>query len=149
MTVVGITGKSGAGKSRACSYIEQKGYPVIDGDRIAHEELKENNSLQNELIEAFGGKIVKNGELDRKALGSIVFSDDEKLKLLNRISHKYILEHFDRLKEKYQEQGFKAVFIDAAALIESGYPCDAMVFIKADKEFRKSRILDRDNIKEN
>lgn len=141
--VIGITGGSGCGKSYISAAIAKMGYPVIDCDKVAREVTKKGSECLLELCNFFGDGILKNGELDRQKLAGIVFYDSEKLRKLNEITHKYILENiYDRIKEEEKD----TVIVDGAVLIESGFCCDKMVGILADRAIRKSRIMLRDSL---
>ncbi len=139
--VIGITGGSGCGKSYISEKIAEMGYTVIDCDKVAREVTKKGQPCLLELADFFGEQILKAGELNRKVLAKLVFSDSEKLVKLNEITHKYILENiYNKIKE--EESG--TVIVDGAVLIESGFACDKMVGILADHEVRKTRIMSRD-----
>ena len=142
--IIGITGGSGSGKSYISDELRKRGFAVIDADKTAHESI--NNAMCiKELLSVFGGGILKNGTIDRKELGKIVFSEPEKLEILNKITHKYILS--DIASEIEQAEG-STVFVDGAVLIESGMELDAVIGILADRDVRISRIMARDSIPE-
>ena len=91
MMVVGITGPTGSGKTTALNAIRELGGCVLDLDAVYHGLLKTDRNLLNELDGRFPG-VIQNGELDRKALGSIVFAENKNaLSDLNAITGKYIL----------------------------------------------------------
>ena len=94
--IIGLTGSSGSGKSVAAKFFAQKDFFVIDFDEISREICNKGEPCLNELTEQFGCDIIdSDGNLLRKKLGNIVFADSEKLKILNRITHKYILQKAD------------------------------------------------------
>ncbi len=142
MKIIGIVGRSGTGKSYISGFFKEKGALVIDGDKIAHGLMKE-GPLVNELADTFGKDILCANGVDRKKLGKIVFSDPEKLEMLNKISHTYICGEFDRL---IAESDAPFAVIDAAALIESGYKCDITVAVLSDDNICIERIENRDDI---
>lgn len=142
--VIGITGGSGSGKSYISALLREKGFAVIDADEVAHNCLGIRNCI-SEIAEEFGKSVLKNGAVNRKKLGEIVFSEPEKLEKLNKITHKYILAEIRREAEKAEGN---TVFVDGAVLIESGMDCDFMIGVIADKKIRKERIISRDNITE-
>ena len=116
MMVVGITGPTGSGKTTALNVIRALGGCVLDLDAVYHGLLKTDQRLLDELDGRFSG-VVQNGELDRKALGSIVFADKAALSELNAITGKYILAETDRQLElaRQQELHITNIDIDSAA----------------------------------
>ena len=141
--LVGITGGSGCGKSHLSMLLKEKGIPVIDCDVVSREIMAKDTPCAREVTAFFGEEILENGEINRKKLGKIVFSDPEKLKKLNEITHKYILSDIYNKMEKEESD---IVCADGATLIESGISCDVMVGVLADKELRKARIMERDGL---
>ncbi len=148
-TLLGLTGKTGAGKSTVSKYLKEKGAYVIDGDIVAREVLVDNAPLLNKLAESFGEDILENGVLNRKKLAEKAFISPENTKLLNSIMHPAINEKI----QTEANEAFKThnvVIVDAAAIIESGYAdtCDKLIVVTAPEEIRKERIIKRDNISE-
>ena len=146
LTVLGITGGTGCGKTTALKQLEELGAPIIDCDAVYHELLKSNAQLLNAIETAFPGS-VQNGVLDRKRLGSIVFGSERDLKL-NEITHRYIAIEVERLLADFAMQGGTLAAIDAIGLIESGLArhCKAVIGVVADTETRVQRIMNRDGI---
>ena len=147
--LLGLTGKTGAGKSTVSKYLKEKGAYVIDGDIVAREVLVDNVPLLNKLSENFGNDILENGVLNRKKLAQKAFSTPENTALLNSIMHPAINEKI----QTEANEAFKThnvVIVDAAAIIESGYAdtCDNLIVVTAPEEIRKERIIKRDNISE-
>lgn len=139
--VIGLTGGSGAGKSAVSEFLKEKGATVIDADAISREITKEGGIALPEIDKAFPG-VIKDGVLDRKALGRIVFTDSCKLSLLNEITHKYI----KKLTEEKIKKADGLIVLDAPLLFEAGEDvlCDKIVFVTADEEVRIKRIMKRD-----
>lgn len=147
MKILGLTGPSGAGKSEFAGFLSAYGIRHIDGDLLAREIVQKGKPALANLTEAFGKQILTtDGELDRKALAAVVFSDAEKLALLNQITHHYILAEAEKLAIEAEKEGVLAVCLDAAALIESGFTekCDRVCVVLAPKEMRLARILQRE-----
>jgi len=144
-TVIGITGGSGCGKSYLSSLLREQGYPVIDADLVAKQVMQKGEECLDETAKEFGEQILENGELNRKKLAEIVFSDPKKLQKLNEISHKYILL---RIEDMIEKEASEQVFVDGAVLIESGFPCDIMIGVVAEYDRRKERIIKRDYLSE-
>lgn len=140
--VVGITGGSGSGKSYISECLKKEGFSVIDADEVAHRCLEEDR-CKAEITAEFGKAVLTRGKTDRKKLGKIVFSDSEKLKKLNSITHKYILSEIDK---EIKNAKSDTVFVDGAVLIESGMKCDFMIGVIAKNALRKARIMRRDGI---
>lgn len=142
--VIGITGGSGAGKSHISAQLKMAGYPVIDADEVAHNCLEQAECVE-EIRREFGESVIENGKPSRKKIGKIVFSEPKKLEKLDKITHKYILADIQKRIDK--EKG-DTVFVDGAVLIESGFKCDFMIGVLADRGIRKERIKSRDKITE-
>ncbi len=147
LTLVGITGPSGVGKTTALQELGAMGALVLDCDEIYHELLEQDEELLAALEEAFPGT-VREGRLDRKALGRIVFTDAGKLAELNRIAHRFVTRAVDARLRDYAMQGGRLAAIDAVELISAGLAekCVATVGILAEREKRIERIMRRDGI---
>lgn len=150
MKILGITGKSGSGKGYICARFEACGLPVIDTDAVVHALYRENDACKAELEARFGALVMPSGEIDRKKLGAIVFSDDSKLKMLNEIVHRYVADEITRRCAEYERDGMKAVLIDAPQLFEARLEtkCDAVITVTAPESLRVERICARDGIPE-
>ena len=91
MKIYGLTGMSGAGKSTVCDSFENAGFLIIDCDRLAREVVRKGRPCLDKLHRLFGDSVItKDGELDRRAMGNIVFSHSDKLALLNNTIYPYI-----------------------------------------------------------
>lgn len=148
MKIIGITGRSGSGKGYVCARFAEHGIPMIDTDAVVHALYRENESCINELEAAFGPLRSESGEVDRKKLGSIVFSDSEKLNKLNMIVHRYVAEEIERICTRLEADGHGAVLVDAPQLFEAHleHICDLVIAVTAPEEIRIDRICKRDGI---
>ena len=144
--VIGITGGTGAGKSILSAEFKRLGAEVIDADEISRCITKKDGCAFSEVVTCFGREILdKNGEIDRKKLGSIVFSDPEKLELLEKITHKHI---FGEMNLRINASNKKVVVLDVPLLFQCDFPikCDLTVAVIADNDIRIKRIVERDKI---
>ena len=147
LTVLGITGGTGCGKTTALRQLEELGALIVDCDAVYHGLLETDEKLLNAIETAFPGSVT-DGKLDRKRLGGIVFGSERDLKLLNEITHRYISLEVERRLRDFAMNGGTLAAIDAIALIESGLAkrCKAVIGIVAETETRVQRIMKRDGI---
>lgn len=149
MTVIGITGGTGAGKTTALGVLKGFGACIIDCDELYHRLLETDRDMIAEIDVRFPGAVA-DGKLDRKRLGAAVFGNAEALSDLNVITHRYVYKAVCRILETEREKGTKIAAIDAIALMESGLGklCDFTVGVSAPEERRIKRIMARENISE-
>ena len=147
MTVIGLTGGSGCGKTTALNELKALGALIIDCDALYHEMLKTDEPLLSDLKAEFP-EAFESGVLDRKALGRLVFGDDAALARLNALTHGHIMRRTDGLLRDHALHGGALAAIDAVALVESGMSkrCDLVVGVCADRDARIERIMLRDGI---
>jgi len=145
--IIGITGGTGAGKTLALRALESLGAYVLDSDAIYHDILADDLKLISEIDERFPG-VLRDGAVNRKLLGDIVFSDPSALLDLNAIAHKFICIEIEARFKEWKAQGTAVAAIDAVALIESGISkkCDVVIGVTAPVETRISRIIKRDHL---
>lgn len=143
--LIGLTGRTGSGKSSAARIFEKLGGYVSDCDKVAHTVLKDSKIIKV-LSDEFGSTILDSiGEIDRKKLGAVVFSDSEKLKFLNKAVHGAVVE---KCIDECLHSGKDICFMDGSELESSGADekCRHIIVITADEKTRLSRIMQRDNI---
>ncbi len=147
LTVIGITGGSGCGKTTALKVLEEQGALVLDCDAIYHELLENDREMNEALTEAFPGA-VRGGVIMRREIARIVFASPPRLEELNRISHRFIRREVERRLRIFAMEGGEIAAIDAVELIASGLSdrCRAVVGILSDREIRLRRIMERDSI---
>lgn len=150
MTVIGITGPTGAGKTTALLQLEKMGALIIDCDAVYHDLLERDRELRSALEARFGDLTGADGGFDRKKLGTLVFGDPGALEDLNAIVRPCIARAVEQLLEQGRQEGRRAAAVDGITIIESGLAarCDTTVAILAPVEERVRRICAREGISE-
>ncbi len=149
--LVGLTGGIACGKSTIAAYLREKGYPVINADRVGHIVLSPGLPAYDQILEIFGeGILTENKEINRKALGNIIFNDTKAREQLNQITHPPIaLLIEERLLDltSFLDSG-KPVFLEAALLIESQWRsrCDQIWIVTAPKDQILQRLQLRNGL---
>lgn len=149
MLIVGITGRSGSGKSTVSARYAQKGYSVQDGDELSRKVTAKGSECLQELTAAFGeGILHEDGTLNRKALAAKAFANSEGTKMLTDITHPHILKAFLQAADKCRKNGEKLFFLDGAVIVGSIFEkhCDKIIVLTSKNKLAISRIILRDNI---
>lgn len=148
MLVIGLTGNIGCGKSSLSNILKNNSLDIIDADIISR-DIMNDKDLLNKIFETFGNDIKReDGTLNRKELGKIVFNDDEKLIMLNNITHPAIKNEIKKRIKEIEDNNRNIVVVDAALLIEGNFLdlIDRLVVISCDLDVQLNRIMKRDNI---
>lgn len=153
--IIGLTGGIASGKSTVAEILKTKGYKVIDLDKISREVVEVAKPAYKELINFFGQDILnKDKSLNRKALGDIVFSNNQLLMVLNNIIHPYI---FKELKEQILKEFIDSsiIILDIPLLFEEydefvrqGIIFDEIWLVFADEDTQLNRLMLRNNLDE-
>jgi len=146
MTVIGITGGMGAGKSVVSGILATLGHVVYDADAAAKFLYDHDGTLLRAVVERFGpGILDEGGRLDRKALAEVVFHDPVALAALNALVHPAVSRDFEAWKRRQQQAGRSVVFREAAILFESGShaTCDEVWAVTAPVALRVERCRQR------
>jgi len=145
---VGLTGGYASGKSTVAKMFVELGATLIDADKLAREVVKPDKQAWFEIVAHFGkGILLKNGEIDRKALGEIVFGSDAEMEKLNAIVHPRVLDEELKAIEEIKGRGLDAILIlSVPLLIESGHyrQCDKIVVVTVDRDTQIKRLMERD-----
>ncbi len=144
---VGITGGIGAGKTTVCKIFEELGAKVIYADELAKEIMENDESLKKKIKKIFGEKSYIGGKLNRKFIADIIFSSDEKRKLLESIVHPAVIKRIlSDLKKIADEGKYNFVIVETALIFESGFDkeLDYVLVVDADDEIKIKRIMERD-----
>jgi len=123
--LIALTGGIGSGKTQVSDYIESKGIPVADADRIVHQLLKEDVNLKKIITENFGSAILNSEqEIDRKQLAHIIFHSEEKRKQLESWIHPRVREAFLEFRKSHPEANILVEVIPLLfeSKLENKYP---------------------------
>ena len=145
MKVIGLTGGIGSGKSLVAHILKEKyNAYIVNTDQIAREQMEPGGISYPGVVEYFGRGILKeDGSIDRSKLSQLVFEDQEKRNVINRLTHPIVLQTVEQEKEEVRAQGVHPYFIiETALMIESGYAstCDEVWYVQASQEVRRERL---------
>lgn len=143
MLIVALTGGIGSGKSTVGQLFEDLGATVTDSDQLARDVVERGTNGFDQIVAAFGDEVLKNGALDRAALGELVFKDPAKRKQLEQITHPLIRKAFSKIVES--SKGDSIVINQIPLLVESNhdYKFDHVITISASEDVRIERLLKR------
>ena len=143
MLIVALTGGIGSGKSTVGQLFEDLGAIVTDSDQLARDVVERGTNGFDQIIAAFGDEVLKNGDLNRAALGELVFKDPAKRKQLEQITHPLIRKAFLKIVES--SKGDSIVVNQIPLLVESNhdYKFDHVITISASEDVRIERLLKR------
>ncbi|NME42256.1 dephospho-CoA kinase [Ligilactobacillus agilis] len=147
--ILGLTGGIASGKSTVSAYLAQNGALIIDADLIARQVVAKKSSGLKQIVAKFGGEILTaSGELDRKKLGKLVFSNKDLLKALTDITGPLIRAEILREIEAAKKAQVKLVVLDIPLLFETGYQtlCDKVMVVTIPSKLQLERVMKRDNL---
>ncbi|NLC77074.1 MAG: dephospho-CoA kinase [Clostridia bacterium] len=150
MYVIGLTGGIGSGKSTVAAMLRELGAVVIDADQVARQVVRPGGKALAAIVEHFGEQVLSpDGTLNRPVLGAIIFQDENKRKLLNRITHPVIKEEIATHLEEIQAADPQAVvIIEAPLLIEAGMTemVDEIWVVTVEPGIQVKRVMERDKL---
>ena len=146
--IIGITGGIASGKSTVTTYLRQQGFQVVDADAVVHQLQKPGGRLYQVLVQHFGQEILlKNGELNRPLLASLIFSKTEEREWSKSTQGEIIREELAALRDRLsQTEGI--FFMDIPLLFEQGYAnwFDETWLIYVDRDIQLERLMKRDQL---
>ncbi len=148
--IIGLTGGIASGKSTVTSYLKEKGYPVIDADRVVRDLQAPGGALYRVLVDHFGREILDaSGELDRVVLGQRIFSNPSERDWSNRVQGQLIREALAKARDRQATQS-GLFFMDIPLLIEQGYEgwFEAVWLVAVSKETQLKRLMERNRLSE-
>ena len=144
MKIIGVTGGVGAGKSTVLNYLEKRyGAKLILADLVGHEVMEPGHEAYEQVVKAFGQEIVSEDKtIDRKTVGAIVFADEKKRMILNRIIHPAVRQEILRRLEAAELLHLSYAVVEAALFLEENYDafCDETWYIYTDEKIRRQRL---------
>ena len=143
MLRVALTGGIGSGKSEAGAIFANLGAIVVDSDVLAREVIERGSTGFDEVVSAFGDQILKNGEIDRAKLASIVFEDKSKRKTLENIIHPKIREKFEDIARNANSSDILINLIPLLVETNGAKKFDRVIAISAPVDVRKQRLLNK------
>ncbi len=143
MLVVALTGGIGAGKSLVAQYFSELGARVVDADQLSRIAIERGSEGFDEVVTRFGESILRNGDIDRKALGEIVFRDKSAKADLEAIIHPRVRELFFEVVNDLDSD--EVLIYEIPLLVETGAAAnfDQIITVEAELELRKARLLKR------
>jgi len=146
--VIGITGGIASGKSNVCKVIKELGYPVIDCDEITRRNYEINGKIYKVVLERFGNEfLLDDGNINRKKLGKLVFTNSSAKMLLNSITHPIIKQELLTEIAKYSDG---LVFVEIPLLYEAKFEtlCDKIICVFLSQKYQVERLMEREGIDE-
>ncbi|WP_436630355.1 dephospho-CoA kinase [Latilactobacillus sakei] len=145
---LGLTGGIATGKTTVSQMLAQQGIPIIDGDQVAHQVLANNQSVQAQIQATFGKQLVQDGQVDRAALGKLVFGNQAALAQLNAITAPVIRETIMTEMAQAKAHQVPLVVLDLPLLYEQHYEtvCDGVLVVYLPVEKQLARLMARNQL---
>ncbi|MFY9140558.1 MAG: dephospho-CoA kinase [Thermacetogeniaceae bacterium] len=149
VSVIGLTGGIASGKSAVSAMLKELGAKVISADLISRQVVEPGLPAWRQIVDEFQESILnKDGTINRKKLGEIVFSDPAKLDRLNKITHPYIIAEIEKLLAEHRASGEGVLVLEAPLLLELGleHMVDEVWVVAVEPELQLQRLMDRDKL---
>lgn len=149
MIVIGLTGQTGAGKTTVAAALRARGVSVIDADVLARDVINNSKNCLGDIVLEFGCDMINhNGDINRKRLSRVVFTDKKKLRRLNEITYPHIVRRIEEEVAACKATKVPLVVLDAPTLYDAGVDklCRAVIAVIAPEETRAKRIMTRDSM---
>ncbi|MFM2127675.1 MAG: hypothetical protein RIQ86_188 [Actinomycetota bacterium] len=143
MSVIALTGGIGSGKSLVANYFYSLGAEVIDADQLARQAIERGSEGFDQVISEFGDVILKDGDIDRRALGEIVFSDPIKRKALEAIIHPKVQQALTQARNSLNENQILIYEIPLLVETNAASKFDKVITVEAPLELRIERLKSR------
>jgi dephospho-CoA kinase len=144
--VIGLTGNIACGKSLVLNELRELGAETFDADLVAHEVMRHGTPAWHAIVDRFGAGVVgDDGEINRRALGAVVFADPAALEALDQIVHPATVA---AIRERVEQLSGGVAVIDAIKLFEAGLnaDCDEIWVVDCTREQQIERLMRRNNL---
>jgi dephospho-CoA kinase len=143
MRVIGLTGGIGCGKSLAAQYFAELGALVVDADQLARAAIERGSDGFDEVVTLFGDGILKDGNIDRRALGDLIFRDPAAKKQLENIIHPFVRREFEEVVASLK--GDQVLVYEIPLLVETNAHerFDVVITVESEMENRIARLRGR------
>ena len=143
MRVIGLTGGIGCGKSLAAQYFAELGALVVDADQFARAAIERGSDGFDEVVTMFGDGILKDGNIDRRALGDLIFKDPAAKKQLENIVHPFVRREFEEVVASLK--GDQVLVYEIPLLVETKAheKFDVVITVESEMENRIARLRGR------
>ncbi len=151
MSVYGLTGGIGAGKSTVANMFQESGIPVVLADDVGREVASKGSDGLAEIVRSFGPDVLdSNGELDRRKLGTLIFNDPDRRRELEAILHPRVRDQSRELFSQLEQAGNQIVVYESALLYETQRHTEmrGVILVTASEEQRIARVRSRDGSEE-
>ena len=149
MRVIGLTGSIACGKSTISRYLLSLGFPVVDGDQISRELTAPGSPVLGEIRHNFGERYInENGNLNRRALGALIFQDEHARSRLDAVMAPHLKRATNEKIEQHRNEGAALCFLDMPLLFEKGYDrlCESVWTVWLPEDIQLSRLMARDHL---
>ena len=143
MLTIALTGGIGSGKTAVGEILANFGAVVIDSDQLARQVVERGTPGFDQIVAQFGDEILKNGDLDRAALASLIFTDPKKRLELEQITHPLIRQEFAKIIKSLPEDAIVVNQIPLLVESKHDYKFDYIVTVSTSEEIRAARLLKR------
>jgi len=143
MLTIALTGGIGSGKTAVGEILANFGAVVIDSDQLARQVVERGTPGFDQIVAQFGDEILKNGDLDRAALASLIFTDPKKRLALEQITHPLIRQEFAKIIKSLPEDAIVVNQIPLLVEAKHDYKFDYIVTVSTSEEIRVARLLKR------
>jgi dephospho-CoA kinase len=143
MRVIALTGGIGCGKSLAAQFFAELGAMVIDADQLARSAIERGSKGFDEVVSVFGDSVLNNGDIDRRALGDLIFKDSSAKEKLENIVHPFVRREFEEAVASLKAD--EVLVYEIPLLVETGAQdrFDIVITVESEMENRVARLRAR------